>query len=58
MNTKKKKQKTKNDAIELDDLEGEEEILIKWKNYDLKPSLRCGEMKNKIAKSRRKQGMQ
>ena len=34
------KKKAKNDAIELDNLEGEEEVPIEWRDDEIKPSLR------------------
>lgn len=53
------KKNTKNDAIELDNLEGEEKVFIKRQNYDFETLIAThGEMKEEFAKSIRKQGMQ
>lgn len=35
MSKKTPKKKAKNDAIKLDDLESEEDVLIKWRDYDI-----------------------
>ena len=67
--TKKKKKKKsqnwndhlrrQNDAIELENSEGEKEIVIKWKDYEIDTLIAIhSEMEEEFAKSTRKQGMQ
>ena len=54
MNTKK----TRVDEVELEDSEGEEEIPIKWRDYEIETLIVIrGEMEEEFAKTARKQGM-
>lgn len=54
------KNKTKNDVIELDNSGGEEEVHIKWQNYEIKKIFITiyVEIIEEFVKSTRKQGTQ
>lgn len=49
--------KTRHDAIAMDDLEDEKEILIEWKDYEIDTLITIRiEVEEEFAKSTRKQG--
>ena len=51
-------EKKKIDEVELGDSEGEEEVPIKWRDYEIETLIAiCGEIEEDFAKSTRKQGM-
>ena len=50
--------KARVDEVELGDLEGEEDVPIKWRDYEIETLIAIrGEMEEEFAKSARKQGI-